>query len=86
MALSNRGPANSTEQSSKVLAIAAILTGKKPSNLNTCSGVAWSYVASTYIVMMVDNMHDNVIARILARMTDGASREIVLEGRVALLK
>ncbi len=56
--------------------------GHQPSNRKPSKGVAFPFEAMTYRVSMLQPIQDKVTARILALITDGASRDRCGDGRV----
>lgn len=86
MPSSKRGPTNRIAHRRSVLKMSDGSMGHQPSRRRVSWAFALPYCTMMKMAIPAFTMHARVTARILARMTEGASRERVVEGRVVLLR
>lgn len=86
MPSSKRGPTKRIAHRKSVLMLSNGSMGHQPSRRRVSWAFALPYCTIMKIAIPAFTMHAEVTARILARMTEGASRERVGEGRVVLLR
>lgn len=86
MPSSKRGPTKRIAHRRSVLMLSNGSMGHQPSRRRVSRAFAFPYCTIMKMAIPAFTMHAEVTARILARITEGASRERVGEGRVALLR